>query len=134
MCRDKALLFQAKVGEGTLIVSGLRLLSPNADAPEAQWLLRHLLDYACAQPTATVPLPVEFLREKAKAAMPLEGGARWGFAKLCNADAETSQWYSYWDDSAPIYICRQDDQGNRVEWETTAVPAEFQGDALLVDL
>ncbi len=64
-CRSKALLFEARVGKGSLIVCGLRVISANAAArPEARWLLARLVEYAAAPPAPSAQLPVEFLRER----------------------------------------------------------------------
>ena len=63
VCRSKALLFEARVGDGSLIVSGLRL-EPAADAPESAWLLDRLIEYAGTFPQPQATLPAAFLRQK----------------------------------------------------------------------
>lgn len=61
VCRNKALLFQAKVGKGALVVCGLNLEPVH---PEAAWLIVRLLNHAASFPQPDAELPRAFLEPR----------------------------------------------------------------------
>jgi beta-galactosidase len=63
VCRSKALLFQARLGRGSIVVCGLRL-KPDAQIPERAWLLNRLLEYCGTFPQPKAELPASFLRDR----------------------------------------------------------------------
>lgn len=123
VCRNKALLFDAKVGEGVLTVCGLNLLPPNDRRPEQRWLLTRLLENACSSVLPEAELPVDFL--KGMAVEPIPGLCVEGFGRLLDeASTETGIWRSYREDDAKYFICRQTAEGNRLEWESALIPSD----------
>ncbi|MCL5099452.1 MAG: hypothetical protein M1608_18340 [Candidatus Omnitrophica bacterium] len=125
-CRNKALLFQARIGKGALIVCGLRLgLNATEAAPEQRWLLTRLLEYASTLPQPKAALPVDFLRKQIAEVPFPEATTLPGYAHLISDQAEHSPYASYREAEAPIYLCRQTEIGRVIEWETAVVPANW---------
>jgi hypothetical protein len=126
VCRNKALLFEARVGQGSLIVSGLRL-EPQSGTPERGWLLKQLIDYAASFPQPKAALPVSFLRDKVKALALPEGSFVSGFARLLTQGGEQADYASCREAQAPLYVCQQLEAGRSLEWETAIVPPDWTG-------
>jgi hypothetical protein len=126
VCRNKALLFEARVGRGSLIVSGLRL-EPQSGVPERRWLLKQLTDYAATFPQPKAGLPVSFLRDKVKALALPDGPFVSGFARLLTQGGEQADYPSCREAQAPLHVCRQWEAGRSLEWGTAAVPADWKG-------
>lgn len=125
-CRNKALLFEARVGRGRLIVCGLNVLQRDNNRSEARWLLGRLIEYAGTKVAGGAELPLDFLMSRTRE--PIEGDVVEGFERLLNKEGcETGSWYSYRQDGAVNHICRQRNAGARVEWETAPWPVEAQG-------
>jgi hypothetical protein len=131
-CRNKALLFQARVGEGSLIVCGLNLNAADGDGPvpAAQWLTARLLEYASALPKPTAELPVDLLRERAAEMPNFEGPFVEGFSRLVRNEGEEGQWFTYREARGVQYVCRQTGKGHVIEWQTAPVPDPVAGEAL----
>jgi hypothetical protein len=129
VCRNKALLFEARVGRGSLVLSGLRL-EPQSGAPERRWLLQQLISYAATFPQPRTALPISFLRDQVKALALPEGPFVSGFARILARGAEQADYPSYREAQAPLYVCRQVEVGRSLEWETAAVPADWQGNTV----
>jgi len=155
LCRSKALLFQARLGKGSLIVSGLNLspvvggaslprgpaggasaprgprdteVPPTMDRPpEMEWLLARMIEHAGTLPKPEGELPLEFLRQRVAAMEPPEGPFLSGFQRLVKHEGETDRWSSYREDNATYHICRQTAPGHLVEWETAPLPADWKG-------
>jgi hypothetical protein len=127
VCRDKALLFEARVGRGCLIVSGLRF-EPQPGAPERRWLLRRLVEYAATFPQPKAVLPASYLRDQVKELALPEGPFVSGFARLLTQGGEQADYPSYREAEARLHVCRQVEAGRLLEWETAVVPADGQGD------
>lgn len=123
-CRSKAVLLQARVGAGCIIVCGLNLaLGQAAERPERQWLLDRLIEYAGTRPQPKAELPSDWLRART-ANIPLpEGLVVNGFTRLLTDAGEQTTYPNYRGTTGPMYVCRQTELGQRVEWETAAVPA-----------
>jgi hypothetical protein len=125
VCRSKALLFEASVGKGSVIVSGLKLArGAEDDSPEAQWLLARLLEHAGTLPQPKATLPAAFLRGQIEKAPAPEGPFVSGFARVLTSEAEHADYASYRDGEAPLFVCRQTAAGRTLEWETAAAPAD----------
>ncbi len=106
-------VFQAKVGPGKLLASGLRL---KQDAPEAVGLLDQFIRYARSeefQPkgafdAAELEKQVEKLRELA--------GNLNGWSTTLKA-SETTEWHTFLR-TAPMYTVRQTDGRSELVWKT----------------
>ena len=128
LCRSKALLFQARLGKGSIIVSGLNLgLTHPERWPESQWLLARMVEHAATFPKPKGELPLEFLRQRVAAMQPPEGPFLSGFQRLIKNEGETDKWVSIREDNATYHICRQTAVGHLVEWETAPLPADWKG-------
>jgi len=128
LCRSKALLFQARLGKGSLIVSGLNLgLTQKEPWPESEWLLARMVEHAGTFPKPKGELPLDFLRQRVAAMEPPEGPFISGFQRLVKNEGETDTWASYREDNATFHICRQTAPGHLVEWETASLPADWKG-------
>jgi len=126
-CRSKALMFQARVGRGSLIVSGLRYFIHARDAPpEAQWLLGRLIAHAGALPQPKSEFPIKLLRNCAVDLAPPSGPYVAGYRRMISV-AEKALWHSYREDNTTNYCCRQLAVGARMEWETAPAPPEHKG-------
>lgn len=127
--RDKALLFAASVGRGTLLVSGLKhtldgeKINKNP-RPEEKWLVARMVEYAAEFPRPKAELPESYLQRIFPEAVPvLHGPFVQGFARLLKHDAEDYSAYpDYRGEESPMVLCRQDGIGHVVEWETQPVP------------
>ena len=129
VCRDKALLFEAKCGEGSVIVCGLNL-DVSEPGPEAEWLTAQLIEYAATLPKPAAELPLVYLRDRVGELPQFPEPFLEGFARVVRNEGEEGVWFSYREQDAPHIACRQTQLGNRIEWETAAVPADFQGEAV----
>jgi len=126
-CRSKALMFQARVGRGCLIVSGLRHFIHDRDAPpEAKWLLGRLIAHASTLPQPKTELPIKLLRDCAVDLAPPSGPYVPGYRRMITV-AEKGLWHSYREDNTTNYCCRQLTVGTRMEWETAPVGLEHKG-------
>jgi beta-galactosidase len=122
VCRDKALLFEASVGHGSMIVSGLRL-DPDPAAPERAWLLGRLISHASALPHPKAALPVSFLKARITRAAPPEGPYAAGFSRILSTDCEQAEYPSYREAAARLFVCRQLAPDVQLEWETATAPS-----------
>lgn len=129
MCRDKALVWEARVGRGSLLVSGLRLLETTA-APESEWLLAQMLRYAAGLPRPKAELPLEWLVERAAPYEPPPGPYVHGFARVVSPDPETGTWFSMRSDDESYVLIRQESLGASLTWETAPVPVDSGGKAV----
>jgi hypothetical protein len=120
MMADQAFLFEARVGHGSIVASGLNHEAAK-DRPEGQWLLARMVEHAATLPKPNGELPGSFLRQ----ILPPTGQFIQGFAKLITK-GEESTWHSYREDNVTCYVCRQTAVGNALEWETAAVPADWK--------
>ena len=126
--RSKGLLFEAAVGKGSLIVSGLNFaLEGKTRRPEREWLLARLLAYAGTMPKPAASLPLAFLRKRIAAAAPPKGPFVLGFQRIVRNEGETDNWHSYREDNTRFHTCRQTAVGHLVEWETAPVPDALKG-------
>jgi beta-galactosidase len=126
VCRNKALLFEARLGRGCLVVSGLHL-EPQPDAPERRWLLKQLIDYAATFPQPKAELPLSFIRDKVKSLALPEGPFISGYVRLLAQGGEQADYPSYREAQAPLHVCRQWEAGRSLEWETAPVPPDWTG-------
>lgn len=63
MMADLAFLFEARVGKGSILASGLNHAAAK-DSPEGQWLLARMLEHAAGLPRPRSEIPVPFVRAK----------------------------------------------------------------------
>ena len=127
VCRSKALLFQGRVGRGSVIVSGLRHFVHARDKPpEAEWLLKRLFEHAATLPRPKAEFPIKLLRGCATSLAVPSGPYVLGYRRMVTV-AEKDTWHSYREDNTTNYCCRQLTVGTRMEWETAPVPREHKG-------
>jgi len=117
---DLALLFEARVGKGALVASGLNHAAAK-DSPEGEWLLARLLEHAAGLPRPRSEIPAGFLRAQLPPPVPHVSG----FQRVIQK-GEESAWHSYREDNVRVYVCRQTEAGNVVEWETAPAPADWK--------
>ncbi|MFH1743684.1 MAG: sugar-binding domain-containing protein [bacterium] len=134
LCRNKALLFQAKVGKGCLIASGFNFrfsldFEAKAIFPESDWLLTQLVNYAGSLPQPKAELPVSYLRDRVpEKTLRLERPYLSGFSQLIEHKGEIKKTYpTYKETKAPMYICRQMEPGHYIQWDTAPVPEKLVG-------
>jgi len=133
VCRNKALLFKAAIGEGCLLVCGLNLdavLDDGAPCPAAQWLTGQIIEYAGSFPDPGKAFTEAFLRERAAEAPRLTPPFVEGFARLLRNEGETATWFTYRKQRDRAETLRQMAAGASVEWETASVPDTLSGDSL----
>jgi hypothetical protein len=125
LIEDTALLFEVGVGKGRIIVSGLNHQQAK-DRPENQWILARMLDYAetFSQPKTQWPTSLFSLAYDAPE------GCLPGFGRLITTKGESTAWFSYREDRAQTYVCRQSEPGHNVTWETTPVPTNLSADSV----
>ncbi len=119
LVKDEALLFEAGVGKGCLLISGLNHQQAQG-RPENEWLIARLLDYAATFPRPADAWPASFLSVVSLA----PEGCLPGYRRLLANEGEDGTWYSYREDHARVFICRQTQAGNRITWETAPVTPE----------
>jgi hypothetical protein len=61
--KSKALLFEAKVGKGRLIASGLNHLN-NADRPEMQWVMDQIVKYTVSDAQPQAEISIDWLEQR----------------------------------------------------------------------
>ncbi len=120
---DEALLFEVGVGRGSLIVSGLNHHRA-AVRPENEWLVARLLDHAATFRQPKTKWPASFFSVVSIA----PEGCLPGFRRLVTNEGEDSVWYSYREDKTRAFVCRQNEPGNRVTWESSPMPKELASD------
>lgn len=120
---DLAFLFEARVGKGSIFVSGLNHAAAK-DRPEGQWLLARMIEHAASLPKPRSELPAAWLSEHLPPPPP-QGPFVQGFARIIEK-GEEGLWHSYREDNITCYTCRQSRVGNVVEWETSGVPADLK--------
>lgn len=102
-------VFQARVGRGRLLASGLKLLSAE---PEAQYLLDQFIRYAhSAQFAPEGRLDEELAGQRLSAGTPLNGWGR-------TLHAAERRDYAFFQGEAPMAIVRQTDGSSKVVWMT----------------
>ena len=120
---DYALLFEVGVEKGTLYVSGLAHRNAKG-RPESEWIVARLLDAAARfeQPECRWPASVfEIASVAPEGCVP-------GFQRVVANGGEEGTWFSFREENARALICRQDQPGRRIAWETAPVPADASGE------
>jgi len=124
--RDKALLFEARAGRGSLLVSAFNHRKAWG-FPEGDWLLSRLLDYGSALPKPSLSMKLEALREAARTPSHPGGPHFQGFIRVVTNQAEKAVWHTALEDNVEGYLCRQTRPGNLIAWETAPAPKEIRG-------
>ena len=123
MVEDDAIMFQVGVGKGCLVVSGLNHRRAQG-RPENQVVAgavdRPCGDHASAHVAlAGVVLTCHFTAPP---------GCLPGFRRLTAHKGEATTWYSYREDHTFNAVCRQNEIGNQVTWETVSLPEKYADD------
>ncbi|MFA6243920.1 MAG: hypothetical protein WC655_23455, partial [Candidatus Hydrogenedentales bacterium] len=121
--RNKALLMQAKVGEGALILSGINFdLALGEGGPEASHLLGRIFEYAKGFPRPAAEWPVEFVRDSVVRSPFAKGPLVSGFQRLASHQGEKATGQTCRERNGEVYRIRQEEPMHRIVWETDTVP------------
>lgn len=120
--RNKSLLFETRVGEGSWIVSGLNFdAALRHGGPEGPWLLAQLLTHAETLPHPAQAIPLEMLRGAVAASAFSDGPLISGYAKTLRHVGETVNGLSYREANAKCLRIRQEEALHEITWETAPV-------------
>lgn len=117
--QDTAVVFDAAVGKGTLVVSGLNH-SKAKDQPESDSTLAALLKQAAAGPSGPAVMKAGDLATTD--AVP--EGTVLGFRRLMEGKYEQTTWKTWRGDNDPNIVCRQNSKENVLSWRTAPAPAD----------
>lgn len=129
--RNKALLCEARAGNGSLLVSAFNHRKARG-FPENDWLLTRLLSYAGTLPRPSASIALEALRSSATTPSHPGGPYQQGFTRVVKCEAEKFAWHTALEDNVESYLCRQTKPGNLITWETAPVPKEASGEVSFV--
>ncbi len=119
MWRNKALLFETRVGSGSMIVSGLNFEKAfRHGGPEGPWLLRKLVDYAGTLPHPDAEFSPEYLRTSVDTSPFAKANVVSGFDQLVKHVGPTSKRQTYREFEAECLDIRQEEPLHRIEWLT----------------
>ncbi len=122
--RNKSLLFETRVGEGSWIVSGLNFDSAlRHGGPEGPWLLTQLLARAQTLPQPAGAIPVQTLRDAVAKSAVGSGPLVSGFSRVVKHIGETARGHSYRETNSAILRIRQEEALHELTWETAPAPA-----------
>ncbi|MDX9972079.1 MAG: glycoside hydrolase family 2 TIM barrel-domain containing protein [FCB group bacterium] len=123
MWRNKSLLFETKVGEGVLIISGLNFdLARRRGGPEGPWMLTRLIEYAAGLPTPEAEVPFDYLRRRMDDSLFTKGPLVSGFSKVTFFKGQEATITTGRDAKASLYRINQQEPMHRIEWETAVTP------------
>ncbi len=121
--RNKALLVQAKVGKGALIISGLNFdVAARNGGPEAAYVLGRLISHACGFPQPEAEWSREFVKDALEKSAFTKGPLVSGFSRLLYHKGEEARGQSYRERDAAVCRIRQEEPLHRVEWESAPAP------------
>lgn len=121
--RNKALLMQAKVGAGSVVLSGLNFdYALERGGPEGPYVLRRLLDHAKSRPQPKAEWTAEYLLDLVARSPFARGPLVPGFSRIVFHKGETAQGQSFRDRTMETLRIRQEEPLHRVAWETGTVP------------
>lgn len=124
--RDKALMVEARLGRGAVLLTTLDLSPATVRArPEARWLLRGLLAYVASKGfRPSCELDVADLEKRVGSSPQLGSVARVeGFSRLVRHVGDVTQEGRYTLGNPRAYVIRGTDGTQALEWETAPVPA-----------
>ncbi len=121
--RNKAVLAQARVGQGSIIISGLNFdAAVRNGGPEAVYVLSRLLEHACGFPQPDAEWSSQFLRNAVHASAFVDGPLISGFSHLRYHKGTETRAQSYRERSAAALQIRQEEPLHRLEWESAPAP------------
>jgi Beta-galactosidase/beta-glucuronidase len=123
--RNKSLLFETRVGQGSWIVSGLNFDSAlRHGGPEGPWLLTQLLARAQSLPKPKNAIPLETLRAFVENSPFAQSSAVVeGFSRLVKHFGEKATGVTYRENKGEYLRIRQEEALHELTWETAPVPA-----------
>ncbi|MDB6168507.1 MAG: glycoside hydrolase family 2 sugar binding protein [Verrucomicrobia bacterium] len=120
--RNKSLLFETAVGQGSWIVSGLNFdAALRHGGPEGRWLLAQLLARAQTLPHPAREIPFETLRAAVAKSPFTKGPLVSGYAKTLKHVGETARGLSYRETNSLCLRIRQEEPLHEIVWETAPV-------------
>ncbi len=121
--RNKSLLFETAVGQGSWIVSGLNFdAALRHGGPEGSWLLTQILARAQTLPHPRHAIPLETLRDAVEKSVFTKGPMISGYARTLKHVGETTHGLSYRETDGPSLRIRQEEALHELVWETAPVP------------
>lgn len=122
--RNKSLLFETKVGQGSWIVSGLNFdAALRHGGPEGAWLLTQLLAHAETLPFPTAAIPIQTLRSAVESSPFTQGPLIDGFSRLLRHNGKTLRGITYRESNGVLLRIDQQRPLNELTWETASAPA-----------
>ncbi|MBQ6619056.1 MAG: hypothetical protein IJH68_02775 [Thermoguttaceae bacterium] len=118
--QDTAVLFDAAVGQGTLVASGLNHAGAK-DRPENRAVLKAMIRCAAEEKPA-----VSWPREAVMPTVSLPEGTTLGFVRTLPSNFESSLWKSWKADDVRNLVCRQTSKENVLSWLTAPAPADAE--------
>ena len=115
--QDTAVLFDAAVGQGTLVVSGLNHAGAKG-RPENRAVLKAMIRCAAEEKPSVV-----WPREELMPTVSLPEGTTLGFVRTVPSNFESSVWKSWKEDDVRNFVCRQTSKENALSWLTAPVGA-----------
>ena len=117
--QDTAVVFDAAVGKGTLVVSGLNHASAKGQ-PESEPTLAALLKQAASGPSGPAVMKASDLATTD--AVP--EGTVLGFRTLIGGNYMQAAWKTWRGENDPNILCRQTSKETSVSWRTAPAPAD----------
>lgn len=119
--QDTAVVFEAAVGGGTLVVSGLNHLGAKG-RPENFAAVSAMIRRAASEKKPSVVWPKTAIQ-------PIESvpdGTTLGYRRVLPSKYEDASWKSFRGDSARSFTCRQENKENFLSWLTAPAPADAE--------
>ncbi|HOF39975.1 MAG TPA: glycoside hydrolase family 2 TIM barrel-domain containing protein, partial [Candidatus Hydrogenedentes bacterium] len=121
--RNKAVLAQARVGKGSIIISGLNFdVAARNGGPEAAYVLSRLIEHACELPRPDAKWSGRFLKSAIQSSAFANAPLVSGFTRLRYHKGVETQAQSYRERSATALQIRQEEPLHRLEWESAPMP------------
>jgi hypothetical protein len=122
--RNKSLLFETQVGNGSWIVSGLNFdAALRNGGPEGPWLMVQLLAHAQTLPRPAAAIPLPTLRAAVVNSPFTKGPLVSGFGRLLKHVGERARGITYREYNGACLRIRQEEALHELIWETAPVPA-----------
>lgn len=137
--RNAALLWQAKVGKGTLICSGFNFKEASQKSPQVlKWFAIKLLEYALDAPEPKRNLDTKFVQESFKKGKLLDGTLVGGFSQLIEHKGKmreewrNAKYADYGNICKNMRTCMTNDKNEFIKWKTDVIPDDSASRVIFV--